>query len=164
MIYRFLVSDKVWSVIGPLFPAWRGNGRPVADRRLVLEGTAYKFRTWAQRRDLPEHFGKWNTVFTNFDRWAMDGTWTKVHEHVQTRAKTLGDLDWVGLNRFRDRACPAIRRDPSTPQQGVPSNYMKLGIELPDHAIGRSRGGLTSELHMAIDGKGRMLSAVLTRP
>jgi len=39
---------------------------------------------------------------------------------------------------------------------------MKLGIEPPDHAIGRSRGGLTSKLHMATDGKGRMLSAVLT--
>lgn len=39
---------------------------------------------------------------------------------------------------------------------------MKLGIEPPDHAVGRSRGGLTSKLHMATDGKGRMLSAVLT--
>jgi transposase len=39
---------------------------------------------------------------------------------------------------------------------------MKLGQEPPDHAIGRSRGGLTSKLHMATDGKGRMLAAVLT--
>jgi hypothetical protein len=46
--------------------------------------------------------------------------------------------------------------------QGVPSNYMKLGLEPPDHAIGRSRGGLTSKLHVATEGKGRMLSAVLT--
>jgi hypothetical protein len=36
---------------------------------------------------------------------------------------------------------------------------MKLGKEPPDQAIGRSRGGLTSKLHMATDGKGRMLSA-----
>lgn len=39
---------------------------------------------------------------------------------------------------------------------------MKRGLEPPDHAIGRSRGGLTSKLHMATDGKERMLSAVLT--
>jgi transposase len=44
---------------------------------------------------LPEHFGNWNTVFKNFDRWAKDGTWTKVLERVQTRAETLGDLDWI---------------------------------------------------------------------
>ena len=34
-------------------------------------------------------------MFKNFDRWAKDGTWTKVLEHLQTRAETLGDLDWV---------------------------------------------------------------------
>ena len=34
--------------------------------------------------------------------------------------------------------------------------------EPPDHAIGRSRGGLTTKLHLVADGKGRMLGAVLT--
>jgi transposase len=34
--------------------------------------------------------------------------------------------------------------------------------EPADHAIGRSRGGLTSKLHLVADGKGRMLGAVLT--
>jgi transposase len=92
---RSLVSDEVWAAIGPLFPAWKGNGRPVADRRLVVEGTAWKFRTGAPWRDLPERFGNWNTVFKNFDRWAKDGTWSKVLEHVQTRAEALGDLDWI---------------------------------------------------------------------
>ena len=32
----------------------------------------------------------------------------------------------------------------------------------PDEAIGRSRGGLTTKLHLACDGKGRPLSVVLT--
>ncbi|WP_139346878.1 IS5 family transposase, partial [Sinomonas mesophila] len=39
---------------------------------------------------------------------------------------------------------------------------MKLGPEPPDHAIGRSRGGLTTKLHLVSDGKGRMLGGVLT--
>ena len=156
-----LVTDEVWAVIGPLFPAWKGNGRPVADCRLVVEETAWKFRTGAPWRDLPERFGNWNTVFKNFDRWAKDGTWTRVLEHVQTRAETLGDLDWVAS--IDPRLCVSTsmgRHFPVT--QGEPSNYMKLGLERPDHAIGRSRGGLTSKFHMATDGKGRMLSAVLT--
>lgn len=67
-----------------------------ADWRLVVEGTAWKFRTGAPWRDLPEHFFEnWNTIFKNFDRWAKDGTSTRVLEYVQTRAETLGDLDWV---------------------------------------------------------------------
>ncbi len=32
----------------------------------------------------------------------------------------------------------------------------------PDEALGRSRGGLTTKLHLACDGRGRMLAVVLT--
>lgn len=37
-----------------------------------------------------------------------------------------------------------------------------LRAEPPDHAIGRSRGGLTCKVHLVADGKGRPLSWVLT--
>jgi transposase len=37
-----------------------------------------------------------------------------------------------------------------------------LGEEPSDHAIGRSRGGLTSKIHLVADGRGRPLSMVLT--
>jgi transposase len=35
-------------------------------------------------------------------------------------------------------------------------------VEPPDHAIGRSRGGLTSKIHLISDGRGRPLHVVLT--
>lgn len=92
---RDLISDEVWAVIGPLFPAWKGTGRPVADRRLVVEGAAWKFRTGAPWRDLPERYGNWNTVFKNFDRWAKDGTWARVLQHCQAAADAEGELDWI---------------------------------------------------------------------
>src|SRR3712207_8997898 len=57
--------------------------------------TLFPYTTLFRSRDLPERFGNWNAVFKNFDRWAKDGTWTRVLEHVQTRAETLGDLDWI---------------------------------------------------------------------
>jgi transposase len=41
--------------------------------------------------------------------------------------------------------------------QGAGSNYTNLGIEPPDHGIGRSRGGLTSKIHHLVDGHGRPL-------
>jgi transposase len=47
--------------------------------------------------------------------------------------------------------------------QGAPQNYKKLGAEEPgDHAIGKSRGGMTCKIHLATDGKGRPLGLVLT--
>lgn len=41
-------------------------------------------------------------------------------------------------------------------------NYRKFGTEPPDHAIGRSRGGLTTKSHLVCDGRGRALAFVLT--
>ncbi len=33
-------------------------------------------------------------------------------------------------------------------------NYKNLGIEPPDHGIGRSRGGLSTKIHQVVDGRG----------
>lgn len=46
--------------------------------------------------------------------------------------------------------------------QGAQLNYKKFGAEPPDHAIGRSRGGLTTKSHLVCDGKGRALAFLLT--
>lgn len=41
-------------------------------------------------------------------------------------------------------------------------NYKKSADELADHAIGRSRGGLTTKSHLVCDDKGRALAFVVT--
>lgn len=46
--------------------------------------------------------------------------------------------------------------------QGALSNYKKSAEEPDDHAIGRSRGGLTTKIHQAVDGRGRPLAMVIT--
>lgn len=46
--------------------------------------------------------------------------------------------------------------------QGADSNYTKLGNEPADHAIGRSRGGLTTKVHALTDGLVRPVTLLLT--
>ena len=41
------------------------------------------------------------------------------------------------------------------------SNYKNLLEESPDHAIGKSRGGLTTKTHSLVDGKQRPLVMIL---
>src|SRR6266540_3329731 len=41
------------------------------------------------------------------------------------------------------------------PEQGAVPNHKNPRAEPPDHAIGRSRGGLTCKVHLVVDGKGR---------
>ena len=92
---RDVISDEMWAVIGPLFPKAAATGRPPVDPRQVVEATAWRYRTGAPWRDLPEQFGKWNTVYKVFDRWAKLGVWARVLEQVQSKAHASGELDWV---------------------------------------------------------------------
>jgi transposase len=92
---RDVISDEMWAVIEPLLPRSQGAGRPWSAHRLTVEGVAWRFRTGAPWRDLPERFGKWNTVYKTFDRWASDGTWQRILTAVQARSDAAGDLDWV---------------------------------------------------------------------
>ena len=46
--------------------------------------------------------------------------------------------------------------------QGAGSNYTNLSAEPPDHAIGRSRGGLSTKIHQLVDGNGLPLVVALT--
>ena len=41
-------------------------------------------------------------------------------------------------------------------------NYKKSAEKPSDHAIGRSRGGLTTKSHLVCDGKGRVLAFVVS--
>lgn len=52
-----------------------------------------------------------------------------------------------------------------TRTQGATSNYKNLPdqeCEPAGHSIGRSRGGLTTKIHHAVDGRGRPLAVVIT--
>src|SRR4051794_41562261 len=75
---------------------------------------------------------------------------------------------WNGRCRWTPRspACTSTA-PPSAGTQGAGSSYTNPchrpgGLEPPDHAIGRSRGGVTCKIHLATDGKGRPLGLVLT--
>ena len=97
---RDVISDEMWAVIGPMFPAVKSTGRPPVDRRMVVQATAWRYRTGAPWRDVPERFGNWNTIYKNFARWAEQGVWAQVLERVQSAAQERGELDWVASIDF----------------------------------------------------------------
>ena len=46
--------------------------------------------------------------------------------------------------------------------QGAEPSYKNLWDEPPDHAVGRSRGGLSTKVHQLVDGRGRPLVIAVT--
>ena len=95
MAEREDISEETWAGLEPLMPLPDGRSRPWSDHRLAVEGTAWKYWTGAPWRDVPEHFGKWNTIYKRFTRWAEVGTQDQLLAEVQQQADRLDIIDWV---------------------------------------------------------------------
>lgn len=77
--------------------------------------------------------------------WAIDGTWERVFTALIAQADAEEDLGW------------AVSVDST-----VVRAHQHAAGEPDDNAIGRSRGGLTTKIHLASDAHCRPLAFVLT--
>ncbi|MFJ1969227.1 IS5 family transposase [Streptomyces sp. NPDC087903] len=145
---RHELSDVEWEFVRPLLPASL-RGRKRLDDRKVLNGIVWKFRTGTAWRDVPERYGPWATLHTRFRRWALDGTFERMLRAAQAHADAAGDIDWlVSVDSTIVRAHQHA------------AGARKGGLRSP--GLGRSRGGLTSKIHLARDSIGRPLAFTLT--
>nr|WP_187291308.1 IS5 family transposase [Cellulomonas flavigena] len=154
------LSDAQWERIAPLMPLVRGRSRPFRDHRQVVEGIVHRYRCGIAWRDLPERFGPWQTVWKRHARFSRDGTWDRILTAVLADADAAGDIDWaVSIDSTINRAHQHATTLPRV--TGGTDNHRNLRVEPGDHAIGRSRGGLSTKIHHAVDGKGRPLAVLL---
>ncbi|MED7824014.1 IS5 family transposase [Streptomyces chiangmaiensis] len=151
---RHELTDQEWELLAPLIPR-AVTGRPRVEDRQVINGMVYKIRTGVSWRDLPERYGPWKTVYTRFRRYALDGVFTRALQQIQARADAAGDIDW--LVQIDSTIVRAHQHAADTGRKGG-----SIDDEPDDHALGRSRGGLTTKIHLACDGKGRPLAVLLT--
>ncbi|MER6181413.1 transposase, partial [Streptomyces sp. NPDC001652] len=94
MIRRHELTDQEWELLAPLIPR-AATGRPRVSDRQVINGMVYKIRTGISWRDLPERYGPWQTVYTRFRRYALDGVFTRALQQIQAGADAAGDIDWL---------------------------------------------------------------------
>ena len=80
---RFVISDRSWDAIEPLVAGTaRDRGVTAKDTRLFLEAVLWRVRVGGPWRDLPPGFGKWNSIFRRFRRWAERGVFQRIFEAV----------------------------------------------------------------------------------
>ncbi|WP_131732754.1 IS5 family transposase [Actinomadura formosensis] len=155
---RHELTDAAWRRIEPLLPAQPARGGRWADHRTVLNGILWKPATGAPWRDLPERYGKWKTVYERYRRWAADGTFDRILTHVQVHDDAVGRIDWTVS--FDSTVVRAHQHAAGARKKGNPDGTNPASGS--GQALGRSRGGLTTKVHLAVDGRGMPLSIVLT--
>ena len=79
MLPRHAISDEDWDRIKGFLPGQPGQHGGVAqDNRRFIDAVLYVARTGIPWEDLPARFGKGNSVWRRFDRWAAKGRWDPI--------------------------------------------------------------------------------------
>jgi hypothetical protein len=70
------LTEEDWDRVAALLPPpYAGLGRPPLDHRVLLEGMLWVMERGGSWRELPQHFGKWNTVYCRYRKWRREGLW-----------------------------------------------------------------------------------------
>ncbi|MFB6946610.1 IS5 family transposase [Streptomyces sp. NPDC056305] len=157
------LTDTQWERLEPLLPPIPKMGRPPRDRRQVFDGIWWRARTGSPWRDVPERYGPWETAYTVFRRWQIDGTWARILKKLQVNAAVDGIIEWeISVD---STVCRAHQHAAGARKRGLmsgPDTSGWLQAEPDDHGLGRSRGGLTTKIHLAVDASFHVLAVVIT--
>src|ERR1700722_16929894 len=123
------LTDAQWAVLEPQLPRGKKPGRPRKwTRRQLMDGIRWRTRAGTPRRDVPERYGSWESVY---------GLSTQVHLACEQGQKPLSVVITAGqrgdspqfqavLGRIRvPRAWPGQAADPAGPGAG------RQGLRLP---------------------------------
>jgi transposase len=93
---------------------------------------------------LPTCFGPWETIYSSFRRWTRNGRWQAVLDYLSAAQR---DDEYLMV----DSTSARVHQDAAGPVGGQEA-----------HAMGRSRAGLSTKIHLACDALGYPLGFILT--
>lgn len=97
---RYEISDDDFARIEHLLPGRQeAPGGTAPNNRRFINAVLWIARSGAPWRDLPEHYGNWNSVFVRFNRWSKAGHWARIMAALQDP-----DLEWLMLDSTIVRA------------------------------------------------------------
>ena len=130
---RLMLTDETWNLLSRvMYLTGRIYNKP--EHRMTLEGILFRLRTGVPWRDLPSDFGDWNSVFRRFNLWSKKGVMTEIFNSLSS----MHDSQWL----FIDGSIVRAHQDSS--------NIANANVQ----AIGKSRGGNSTKIHLAVDSGG----------
>ncbi|MCO5998432.1 IS5 family transposase [Actinoallomurus rhizosphaericola] len=161
---RFDLTDAQWARLEPLLPVPTRPGRPSKwTKRQLIDGIRWRVRVGAPWRDVPECYGSWQAVYGLFRRWQRAGVWQQIITGLQARADAAGLITWdVSVDSTIARAHQHAAGARTRPDEQAEPPGGGLAEEPADHALGRSRGGLTTKLHLSCEQGQKPMSIVVT--
>jgi transposase len=138
---RYALTDREWNIIQPILPS-KPRGIPRVDDRRVINGILWVLRSGAPWRDLPDRYGPYTTCYNRFVRWRRARVWDRIMDRLSAaHDASVQMIDTSVVRVHQHGACIA---------------------NSGGQHIGRSRGGLTSKIHVVVDANGLPVQLGLT--
>lgn len=137
---RLMLNDERWSTLKAIMRQHSIYDKP--NLRTIVEARLYRMRVGCPWRDLPTEFGCWNSIYQKFNRGSSQGKLMSIFKAlVQEPA-----LEW----EFIDGSI-------------VKAHQHSAGAASQENqAIGKSSGGNTTKIHMAVDAHGLPIDFEIT--
>lgn len=130
---RLMLTDERWKKLSLLMYK-SGRVYNKSEHRMTFEGILYRMRTGCPWRDLPPYFGHWSTIFRRFNLWSKKGVLTLLFNSLSKDT----DSEWLFIDGSIVRA----------------HQHSSGAISGDDESIGKSRGGRSTKIHLAVDSYG----------
>ena len=139
--YHKELTDAQWNRIKALFPEKNKVGRKPLNPRKVFDGIFWILKSGARWRDLPPCYGNWNSIYHKFRLWCSQGLFERLMKFINsdTDNTTLLELDST-FCKVHQSACSGLK----------------------NQAIGASRGGNNTKIHVIVNEKMQLMSVSLT--
>lgn len=135
-----------FELLRPLIPPAKPGGRPRSvDVWDILNAIFYVLCEGCHWRSLPHDFPNWQTVYTYFRNWRIDGTWVQIHDHLH---------QWVRVDQSRS----------ASPSEAViDSQSVKTAAMVSEH-VGFDAGKLIKgrKRFLTVDTLGLVLRVLVT--
>ena len=152
---RHLLTDEQWNAIRVYLPPERSGdrGRPWCGHRITINGIFWVLATGSPWRDVPEKFGKWQTIYKRFRRWTLSGLWKRIWEGALARSDRQQGVD---------RSVWCVDGSIIRAHQSAVGGSRKIARNAEENALGKSRGGYSTKIHLACDTHGLPLGITIT--
>ena len=139
--YHKEITDAQWKRIKSVFEKRAKVGRPSLNPRIVFNALMWLLKSGARWRDLPARYGNWNSIYHKFRLWCKLGLFERLMKIINADAQeaTLLAIDST-FCKVHQSACSGLK----------------------NQAIGSSRGGKNTKIHVLLNERMQVLNMVLT--